>query len=529
MNLPTKKDNFSLARNNLLVHVNDKDIFNPVGRRYGNGVVVSGNLSRKILRQSYYVKSLFDNVDFNNVGMTGSTFIESIFQNCLFSGANFHSCNFDDVRFVGTDCCHHNMIDAGFHKSTIINSYFSNLHIESCGFTDVVFYNTIFENCTIRTCSLENARFVNCSFINVNLSTINLEYSEFENTTIKESILPFHSILSATGLVEQLSHAINTYVYSASNQNKKISINDYLDLISDFEQYYINTEKYFPLCNIYIYQKNNKKLRETILSALLSTIQCRDFRSLKYLCKMIGNNNIFTIQERRDFYDDIIRWIAIEKFTISEYHSYQLTCGDLREYLINNSNTRYILNFYIKTNIDSLEKEKLIVFLNVFDNILSFCNLSDASVELRHNSDISSNIQVFCENMYEVSKILTMIYYSLGGISLFAVGIGKVISFVQTLISENDAHKKAELEIEQLRINNSFLERMKQIEYEKELLSYKKLEAEYDILIKESKNFHKIILDNDIQCLVNHTSKNITNPPFEDFLQHYESFNFKLK
>lgn len=528
MDYLTPKDHYSLAMAELSLHVNDKEIFSSAGKRYADGVVISGNLRQRIMRQSTYINSSFENVDFTNIGLTGSQFVKTKFSDCIFSGANLHSCNFDEVRFIGEQKTKHPIHDAGFHKSTVINSFFKNLHIQACGFTDVVFYNTTFEDCTIRTCSMENTRFIDCSFINVEMSTLNLEYSEFDNTTFINCILPFHSILTSMGLIKQLENATNTYIYSASNKDKKISINNYFELVPSFEKYYEFIGKAFPLCNIYIYQNDGQKLQKAMLSGLFKSIQQRDFRSLKFLCKLIAANNLFTINQRRVFYDDIINWISNENFSISEYHSYKLICGDLREYLINDSTTKYILNFYIKTNIDPSEKEKLVIFLTTIDDILSSCQLTDNSIELRHNSDFVAFLNVFCENMSEVSKALIMIYSSLAGVSLFASGIARAINSIQETTKKHDEHilrkleiKSKELANEEAKINNKFLGRMKQLEYEKELLDYEKLKLEYDDLLEKTSPYKKIILDNNIKLNVSHTSKNITNPPFPEVL-HYK-------
>ena len=109
-------------------------------------------------------------------------------------------------------------------------------------------------------------------------------------------------------LIKQLENATNTYIYSASNKDKKISINNYFELVPSFEKYYEFIGKAFPLCNIYIYQNDGQKLQKAMLSGLFKSIQQRDFRSLKFLCKLIAANNLFTINQRRVFYDDIINF-----------------------------------------------------------------------------------------------------------------------------------------------------------------------------------------------------------------------------
>lgn len=304
-----------------------------------------------------------------------------------------------------------------------------------------------------------------------------------------------------------------------------------MNLIPQFEKYYIYKKKYLQLCNISLYKNDKDRIINFVLEGLLYYIQERDFRNLKHLCNYISTNNIFTIKQRRVFYDKIVNWIATENFTIAEYHSYQLTCGELRDYLINDNTINPIVNFYIKTNIEPYDIEKQVILLSTFEKIFDYCQIDNKSVELRHNSAFVDFINVFCNNMNDVSKILIMMYSSLSGITLFLSGIKKLVTSIQDIKLKNDDHnqniiqqEKDKLEMEKIKIELDFLEKMKQVEYDKELLSYKKMELEYNDMARKSKEYNQILSDNGIILSVSHTTKNISNPPFQEIL-HYNELN----
>lgn len=284
MDLPSySQKEYLSAVDALSKHVNAKDIFKRQQSNTGIGITISEDLSRKMYRQSYYKTCIFDKAILKSIGFTGSKFIDTTFQDCVFSNGNLHSCDFEKVHFIGTGSTKLEIKDAGFHKSTFNDCGFKNLFITSCGFTDAVFYNSVFEDCTIRLCSLENAQFIDCCFINTDFSTVNLEYVEFKSLLAKGAIFPFPTIANTYGLLQQLNNLTeNNYVYTASSDNHKLPINEYLALLPTFEKYYIENQRYFPLVNIYIYMEKPDQAYNAVVGGILKSIKLRDYRSLKY-------------------------------------------------------------------------------------------------------------------------------------------------------------------------------------------------------------------------------------------------------
>lgn len=529
MNLPIYEDNECiLATKELSKHVNGKEAFSLEMPNVGLGISVTGDLSKKSYRQSYYKDCIFESTICRSIGFSGSKFIKTVFQNCIFDNANLHSCDFQNVTFIGSGDSRHEIFSAGFHKSTFSDCTFQNLFIFSCGFTDVVFYNTVFQNCTIRLCSLENAQFRNCYFINTNMSTLNLEYTEFDGISATQTIFPFATIPSAFGLLQQLpSLSEDNVVYTAANESHELSIQEYCKLLSDFERFYYKKKKYYALANIYVSQGKAIDSFNAIEAGILSTIKIKDFRILRHFCKLVYLSDIFTIQQRRNLYENISRWVSQENLKLSEYHNYQLFSGQIRELLLNRDYHNLTLYFYLKTNIESDEIKKQVTFLTIIDQILTYCNVSLSSIELRHNSAFVDFLTVVCDNLTQFSQVLIMIYGSLAGVKLFASDLKKLSDTTQDIISSNDQHKlnkleqkKLELEIESIKHEQDYKKRMDEIEYQKAIAELEKIKLEIEDMEKQANEYQKILLENGIEICVHHTSKNLKVAPIREMLQY---------
>lgn len=519
-----------LAAEELSKHVNGKEVFSLQMPNVGLGISVSGDLSKKNYRQSYYKDCVFNSTKCNSIGFSGSKFINTIFRGCDFENANLHSCDFRNVTFTGSQNSQHEIKNAGFHKSTFTDSIFENLNIFSCGFTDVVFYSTVFKNCTIRLCSLENAQFINCYFINVDMSALNLEYTEFDNIFAKQTVFPFVTLPLTYGLLQQLPMlSSDNVIYTAKNKNNKISIQEYLNLFNSFERFYLKKNKFYALANIYISQNRIKEAYMAIESGILNTIKVKDFRILRYYCKLVYLSDIFTIHQRRNLYENITKWVSSESLSLSEYHNYQLFTGSIREMLLNCDYHKPTLYFYLKTNIEPEEIHKQVVFLSIIDQILTYCHVPLSSIELRHNSAFIDFLVIVCDNLTQFSQILIMIYGSLAGIKLFASSVKELADSTQSIISNYDKHKIDKLEEKKLKLELDLMEyeqehkkRVDEIEYQRSVLELKKLNLELENMEKQSNEYKKILLETGIEISVQHTSKNLRTAPIHEMIQYYQ-------
>ena len=197
-----------------------------------------------------------------------------------------------------------------------------------------------------------------------------------------------------------------------------------------------------------------------------------------------------------------------------------MSTNTLREFLLEEDYKEPTLYFYIETNIEPYEKEKQVLLLTTIDDILDECGISSNSIELQHHSAYVDFLTVTCQNLQQFSDVLILMYSSLAGISLFATGFKKIIDTVQSIILKNDEHKLNKLEITKREQELKYFNQKKDLDYQKELLEYKKMKLEYEELLKHSKNYREILLDNDIHLTVSHDSKNLKSIPFPEALKY---------
>ena len=529
MNLPIyNNDEYFFSINELTKHVNNKENFSSKSHNVGIGITITENLNKKNYRHAYYKDCLFKEVSCNSIGFAGSKFINTTFLMCDFENGNLHSCDFSDVTFEGYQGQQFKMANTGFHKSTFTNCTFRNLHIFSCGFTDTIFYNTTFENCTIRLCSLENAQFKKCNFIDTNLSTLNLEYTEFSAIKAHQTTFPFISTPAAYGLLKELSNIDDdNAIYSADAPEHKLTVTEYLNLMKHFEYFYYENRNYYALANVYISQNKTKESYEVIKMGILNAIQTRDFRMLRYFCKLVYLADIFSVLQRRTLFENISKWVDNENLSLAEYHNYQLFSGSIREMLLNNNYRRPTLYFYLETNIEPNEQQKQAVLLTTIDQILAYCKVPSSSIELRHNSAYVDFLTVICDSFAQLSQVLIMIYGSLAGVALFATGIKKIVDSTQSMIANCDQHnlskleqEKMKLEIDALKKEQEYKQKMDDVEYQKSVYELTKLSLEIENLEKEVGNYKDILLENGIKISVHHTTKNLDYAPLHEIM-HY--------
>jgi len=513
---------------NLSKHVESKETFTLCTSNMEFGTKVTGKMAKKMNRRSYYKDCVFDYAICKSIGFTGSKFINTIFRNCDFENGNLHSCDFRNVLFEGHDVKYFKMENIGFHKSTFTDCTFKKIHFFSCGFTDVIFYNSTFLECKVELSSLENAQFINCRFIKVNLSALNLEFTEFNNIYALNTTFPFTTISSAFGLLQQLPllDRSNT-IYSAEKKEHKLSIPEYFELIKDFEIFYIYQKNYYALANIYISTQKSIQEYETINTGILNSIKIRDYRFLYHFCKLVYQSNMFTIQQRRNLFENITLWISRENLSVSEYHNYQVFMGTARDLLLNCNHNKPTAYFYLKTNINPNEIQKQVILLSVIDDIMDSCKIPLNSIELRHNSDYIDFLTVICDNIAQFSRVLIMIYSSLAGIGLFASGIKKIVEAIQNTVLDNDQHiinkleqEKLKLEISSMRQEQEYKERMDKLEYNKTILELQKSNLEIENMQIEANRHNQILSENGIVISVGHTSRNLCAAPIPEMMQY---------
>lgn len=119
-------------------------------------------------------------------------------------------------------------------------------------------------------------------------------------------IFPFSQVCFTFGLLPYLmTTKDHIFITSAQNSEGFIKPKEFLLLLPYFEQYYMKTNEFFPLANIYLSLGKYAEAKTIILNGILLATTIFDFRQIKYLSKLIYMHSIFDFHQRKSIYDYI--------------------------------------------------------------------------------------------------------------------------------------------------------------------------------------------------------------------------------
>ncbi len=344
--------------------------------------VVNSDYQGQCVKQPRFYNSTFNGVNFDGINGISSKII---------------NCTFNKVRFK----------DAGMTNSDFSNSKFSNLCVfDNCGCTKSNFssveFNRVIANASvfdeghfidsnfIRTdfthCSFENALFKNCFFTQCNLIQGNLEYSTFINPMFNDVVLPFWGVLKSFGLLFELEKNSNIIIkYSKTGQ--ELSVKEFLELLIPIQPYLYKKEEFFALANINIYIGCQEKALFYILTGLDKSLKERDFRMVRYLCKLSSINNFFTKEDLKKLYNAIIFNSHIAEMNNHEYQIYLHEALEIKRLLIDNPFSMPQMTITCRTNFESDDYSNWMRFIELFENtVKQSLPQSNYHFSVRHNS-----------------------------------------------------------------------------------------------------------------------------------------------
>lgn len=440
--------------NSLLKHSKNKERFRKNSHMISTGIEDSRDYTNKSLRRSRSSRKSFINAIFNSSAAAGSNFVSCSFERCNFKNANFQECNFIDCKiFNSTD--NNSIVFSNFNETLFSDEFVMN----NLSFEHSVFYNSAFidgeiNNTTFYSCTLEGALFSNVAFNTVRFTDLNIDYAIFENVVMNDVVLPFSQICYTFGLLDYLkSTKDEVYITSVSNQNGYISKDEYLELIPDFINYYTETKDFFPLANIYLFQGEYDKAKNTIKAGILTGVAECDFRRIKYLCKLISEYGVFGYHDRKEIYDYIYSHISFYNMHPSLLYNYNTYKKEIESYLLSNQGNNYITaTIDIETDVFPEDSKKIGILLSTLEEIIT-SNKSltgEHSILCRHNS--AEELRIVIDEIW--SNLLIIVP------SIYAILLGvmtleeKRLSIKKDRLEIATQSEKNVLEIEKLRLKN---------------------------------------------------------------------------
>lgn len=373
---------------------------------------------------SQFAETLFDGCEISDTGMQSSSFSDVTFDRCLLSGSNMSQCFLWNTVMRGTKVCSTSMLQSVIADSRIIDCEMSGVSLESCTISNVFFQD-------------------------VRLANLHMEYSEFDRIRSDNAVYPFAQLPYIFGGLQYVMNTSDAVgISSKKNNADQISIEEYRQCLRDMMIFFWSRKEYFPLANICHCLDMNDKTRQIIRQGVFSSLQNRDFRMLKYFCKLASNINLYTQEDMKGIYRDIESTIDPSELSEDEYYRYCLHLTDIQRLLLDNGSQYPTFHITLTTNIDSRDMRRLAVLLEIFSGLLDLFPPSQLikRIELRHNSN-------FIVDFIQSGALETIfIVISLFGIVLNRSGkaaddAGKIIS-----LKYRSAEHKREDELHSIRV-----------------------------------------------------------------------------
>ena len=461
---------------------NEGDAISP----YLEGINLDSKYNGSCIAHPQFKKCSFDGTKFHGINGIASNIIDCYFKNTEFKDSGMASSNFSGTHFAKNTA----LINCGCTESSFINVSFSEVLAEGSVFDRSFFIHAVFENTEFCHCSFEDVLFQNVTFKNCDLLHANLEYADFQNLQLEQVNFPFWGILRAFGGLQAIQRSIGSTIQYA-NGTKCLAASQFLMQLPDLQAYFAKKKEYFILANINIFIGNQKKALYYIMSGLKCSLEQKDFRMIRYLCKLASLNHFFTIKELRQLYQSLTTNSQISHLNNHQYQLYLREIAEIRRWLLDMPFSRPQMVITCTTELDPGDYIGLAELLKFVDQTIQrelpqcTCYYS-----VRHNSPPSLE--------YFISDVLPNLYGFVSILSISLLGLSKSAAIIQKLLDcqakylENKYEKKTlATRVRQEELKTALAE--EQVRQQK--LLNKKLELEISDLSKSQ----NIVLANEDQ------------------------------
>lgn len=364
-----------------------------------SGINQTADYRGRIMTQSHISDSIFTDTNFDYAALTGSLIRNTSFINCSMEQADLEFCDFTEVCMTTSPKTY----GASFNNSNFQDCDIRSHIFDGCTFTGTLFESTKFTDTTIQYCTFENAEFNRCSFNNVHMEKLNLEFSEFRDSDMDNTVLSFAQIPYVFGLLPYLGHAPDS-VRITSMDGGTISVQQYLhEALKPLIVYYTRMGDFFPLASIYILRQDKEKAVRAIRSGMYFSGSIRDFRMIKFYCKMAERSQMFTKQELQALYSAFLHTFPENELTPKERHNLVKHAAEIKSVLFANSALSQ-LQMTLQTDIEASEADKI---SSVIETIYDIADLTgsergDIQITLTRNTPITFNIDIsdLIQNLY---------------------------------------------------------------------------------------------------------------------------------
>lgn len=357
-------------------------------------VTVPNDFTGQRIKNGEYKKCDFIGNSFKYAGASGTRFYDCKLMDCDINGSNMQYCDFSNSRIIYSKCNDvpnakiiqaSNLNQSCFYNTTFSNACINNTSISQSQFFSAKICSSAFMHSTLQDNIFWNTEITDSSFIGCNM-----EYSEFINVTMQDTILPFHQIPYILGGFQCLCDPDNYIkIRSATDNADILSVEEYMELLPVFADYYLKMGEYFPLVNIYLQNNKTTEALDYIYIGLQTYINSKEFRKLKALCKLAVQNQAYSRNELVSLYFKITDFCMKIPMDPSERYQYELHIDDIKNILIDNHTDRSNILVALKTNITYHNSELIGTMVRLIEDCLHYCKIPEEAynLEIKHNSE----------------------------------------------------------------------------------------------------------------------------------------------
>lgn len=482
----------------------------PINRKILKHQNFSQIIDLKDTLRGVFIDCFFKETSFNNFDCT-----DYYFNDCKMETNKICNSSFDFLGMVECDISSSYWNNSSFNHSIVKSLNLNDISIQACNFQGCIISNSNFNNITINCSDFKGSVIENCIFDTIEMKETDLQFIEFRgDVTIQNSSFLLEDILHCFNGISMVEKNKKDIFLKLFDESKLISGEVFLASLEKMIGYFVSIYDYFSIANIMIFLGDKQSAFEAIMQGIKYSLAQRDFKLIRYLCKLASISSLFNTNNLKQIYNFLKSNSLVFELSQFEYKRYIYELNEIKQLLLDNPTDLSQLRISIVTTINEYDYKKLSEILKMIDDIaISQIPQTSKSVTIRHNS--SPIIEILLND----SICLLIPYFTL----LCAV-VGKSIKYIdkildlvkkhEEIINDKLSNKKANLEITNLKLSNQ----LKEIEL-------KKAKYEYNQLISNLNNSKDSFKTQSEQTCVNSTYiSNISYNMLYDYTEINEEF-----
>lgn len=445
---------------------------------------------RKTLRGNFYYCH-FHSTEFNNFDCSDYYFELCDFEKCCAKNSSFDYLGMIDSSIENSN----QFTNTSFKYAVIENSKIKDISIKGCNFQSMRVTNCDIANIKLEACDFTGTIFSNCTFEDFSALDIDIQYVEFQQTTVKNVSFLIEDILHCFNGIEMIKKNHTEVKLKLFDDSPEISGSLFIESLNKMIPYLLSINDYFALANIHLYFQSSQKAYKYILLGLQYELEQRDFKVIRYLCKLAALTPLFSRNDLKNLYFALESNEISSKLTRFEYKRYINELSEIKDILIYNPSSETQMTITIRTGIDEYDYNDLSKIIEVIDEASNaIIPQTIKNVSIRHNS--SPIIDIFLNgNWANLVSYFALLCACFGVSAKYIKEIYNILILHEDLKDKKLKNRLNEIELKnkqlQIMLNNKELEN-KEIENKMLINKLNEAERSYNCQRKTSMNGREV-------------------------------------